>query len=79
MLAARAAETALTPPEHGNVAAQPASNHKMLWGGWRGRIRTFDLLIQSLSIGIRLASRHLSVRQTAVGHRIGVSQVPIPK
>jgi hypothetical protein len=33
----------------------------------------FDLLIQSLYIGIRLASRHLSVQLTAVGRRIGVS------
>lgn len=38
-----------------------------------------DHLIQSLYIGIRLASRHLSVRRAAVGRRIGVSQVPIPK
>ena len=36
-------------------------------------------LIQSLYIGIRLASRDLSVRRAAVGRRIGVSQVPIPK
>ena len=51
----------------------------MLWCGWRGRIRTFDLLIQSLLLGISLASRHLSVRRASVGRRIGVSQVPIPK
>jgi hypothetical protein len=51
----------------------------MLWYGWRGRIRTFDLLIQSLFPEISLASRHLSVRRAFVGHRIGVSQVPIPK
>jgi hypothetical protein len=56
----------------------------MLWCGWRGsvwrgRSRTFDLLIQSLFIGIRLASRVLSVRRAEVGHRIGVSQVPTPK
>ena len=44
-----------------------------------GRIRTFDILIQSLYIGIRLASRVLSVWRVAVGRRIGVSQVPIPK
>ncbi|MDP9467982.1 MAG: hypothetical protein M3P32_04490, partial [Chloroflexota bacterium] len=36
-------------------------------------------IIQSLSIGIRLASRDLSVRRAAIGHRIGVSQVPTPK
>jgi hypothetical protein len=47
--------------------------------GWRGRIRTFDLLIQSLCIGIRLASRVLSVRRASLGRRIGVSQVPTPK
>ena len=47
--------------------------------GWRGRIRTFDLLIQSLLPGIGLASRFLSVRRASVGRRIGVSQMPIPK
>jgi len=47
--------------------------------GWRGRIRTFDLLIQSLLLGISLASRRLSAQRTVVGRRIGVSQVPIPK
>jgi hypothetical protein len=51
----------------------------MLWFGWRGRIRTFDLLIQSLLLGISLASRRLSVRRASVDRRIGVSQVPIPK
>ena len=29
------------------VAAGRKVDHKMLWFGWRGRIRTFDLLIQS--------------------------------
>jgi len=47
--------------------------------GWRGRIRTFDLLIQSQFPESGLASRVLSVRRASVGRRIGVSQVPIPK
>jgi hypothetical protein len=47
--------------------------------GWRGRIRTFDLLIQSQLPESGFASRHLSVRRASVGRRIGVSQVPIPK
>jgi hypothetical protein len=51
----------------------------MLWFGWRGRIRTFDLLIQSLLPELGLASRVLSVWRAFVGRRIGVSQVPIPK
>jgi hypothetical protein len=36
-------------------------------------------LIQSLLLGISLASRHLSVRRASVDRRIGVSQMPIPK
>ena len=40
---------------------------------------TFDTLIQSLLIGIRLASRVLSVRRASVDRRIEMSQVPIPK
>jgi hypothetical protein len=47
--------------------------------GWRGRIRTFDLLIQSLLPESGLASRYLSVRRASVGRRIGVSQMPTPK
>jgi hypothetical protein len=47
--------------------------------GWRRRIRTLDLLIQSLCLGISLASRHVSVGRISVARRIGVSQVPIPK
>ncbi len=50
-----------------------------LGAGWRGRIRTFDLLIQSQMPGSGLASHVLSVRQASIGRRIGVSQVPIPK
>jgi hypothetical protein len=56
-----------------------SKDYNILWFGWRGRIRTFDLLIQSLFLGISLASRILSVRRASVGRRIGVSQVPIPK
>jgi hypothetical protein len=44
-----------------------------------GGIRTFDLLIQSLCLGISLANRVLSVRRASVGRRIGMSLVPIPK
>jgi hypothetical protein len=47
--------------------------------GWRGRIRTFDLLIQSLLPESCLASRVLSVRRASVGRGIGVSQVPMPR
>ena len=47
--------------------------------GWRGRIRTFDLLIQSLLSKSGHASRVLSVRRASIGRRIGVSQVPIRK
>ena len=61
------------------VAVLRASDHNILWCGWRGRIRTFDLLIQSLLPESGLASRVLSVRQASVGRRIGVSQMPIPK
>ena len=39
----------------------------------------FERLIQSLLLGISLASRVLSVRLASVGRRIGVSQVPTPK
>jgi len=50
-----------------------------IFAGCRSRIRTFDLLMLSLSIGIKLASRVLSVRWASVDRRLGVSQVPIPK
>jgi hypothetical protein len=51
-------------------SAIPCSNHRIWWSdqtvatrccgiGWRGRIRTFDLLIQSQTIRIGLASQSL--------------------
>ena len=46
---------------------------------WRGRIRTFNPLIQSLLLESGPASRGLSVRRASVGRRIEVSQTPIPK
>ena len=51
----------------------------MLRCGWRGRIRTFDLLIQSQVPESGLADAVLNVirRSTALGFR--VSQVPIRK
>ena len=61
------------------VAVRGASDHDILWCGWRGRIRTFDLLIQSQIPESGLAGAVLNVirRSTALGFR--VSQVPIRK
>ena len=66
-------------PERSTGGGPGSLDDHRWWDDWRGWIRTFDLLIQNLLIGIRLASRDLSVRQTSVGRRIGVSQVLIPK
>jgi hypothetical protein len=44
----------------------------MLWFGWRGRIRTFDLLIQSQAHNVEG-----TVRPTGVGRAITTYNMPI--
>jgi hypothetical protein len=73
------ATEACTRPNHKTSWLDLATEAQILFSGWRGRIRTFDLLIQSLVLGISLTGHYLSVRRASVGRRIGVSQMPTPK